>query len=180
MSRPDELMADPGGRPNEAHELLGRHLRQLREVSGVSASAAGRRIGCSASKISRIECGRCKVKEDDLHRLLDLYDNAGQRHRHALAGFAGRLNGWQWWDGYGEVVSGWLRSYLVLESIAQLIRTYEARFIPGLLQTPAYAEAVIRLHHHDPNEIRRRVEVRMRRQRVLLERGAPHLWAVID
>lgn len=180
MTGGDESQSETGGRPDEAHELLGRQLRLLREAGGVTPTAAGRHIGGSASKISRIECGRCKVKEDDLHRLLNLYGGTDRRHRQALLEFAGRLAGGQWWDGYRDVVDDWFRSYLVLESIAQVIRTYEVRFIPGLLQTRAYAEAVVRRQYHDEKEVRRRVEVRMRRQHAVIERKKPHLWAVID
>jgi hypothetical protein len=146
----------------------------------VSASAACRHIGASPSKISRLEGGKCAIKEADLDNLLNLYGVTDGGERQALLEFASRLNDWKSWDPRGDVVDGWLSSYLVLESIAQTIRTYEATFIPGLLQTPAYAEAVVRLHHADEDQIRRRVAVRMRRQRAVLERGKPLLWAVVD
>lgn len=168
------------GRPDEAQALLGRYLRRMREADGLNPAAAGRRIGCSASKISRIERGRCGVKDDDLDRLLTAYGATDPKHRQALAQLTGRLNTRQWWDEYGDVVDDWFRSYLVLESVAELIRTYEARFIPGLLQTRAYAEAVVRRHDHDGKQVSRRTEVRRRRQRALLDRARPHLWAVID
>lgn len=115
-----------------------------------------------------IERGKITVKEADLHRLLDLYGVTDQGQRNALLEFARRLNNPQWWDKYRDVVDGWLRSYLILESIAERIRTYEVRFIPGLLQTPAYAEAVIRRHHYNDADVHRRVEVRMQRQRTVL------------
>jgi len=168
------------GRPDDAREVLGRRLRFLREATGLSPTDAGRHIGGSGSKISRIEWGRIKVKEEDVYQLLALYGVTDRHERKALLELARRLDTRQWWDAYSDLLDGWFCSYLVLESIAQHIRTYEVRFIPGLLQTPAYAEAVIRLHHTNPDEVRRRVEVRRQRQRALLSNETPHLWAVIE
>jgi transcriptional regulator with XRE-family HTH domain len=170
----------PAGRPDDAQALLGRYLRQWREAAGLTPAAAGRRIGCSASKISRIERGRNGVKDEDLEGLLATYGVTDVRRRQSVAELAARLSAPQWWDGYGDVVDDCFRSYLVLESMAELIRTYEARFVPGLLQTPAYAESVVRRHHRDDEEVHRRVEARGRRQEALFDRGRPHLWAVID
>ena len=173
----DESTSD---RPDEAQGLLGHYLRRWREAAGLTPAAAGRRLDCSASKISRIERGRSGVKDDDLDRLLTTYAVNDPKHRQTVSELAVRLNTPQWWDEYADVLESWFRSYLVLESMVELIRTYEARFIPGLLQTQAYAEAVVRRHHRDDQLVRRRVELRGRRQRALLEGGRPHLWAVID
>ena len=71
---------------------------------------------------------------------------------------------------------------LGLEAAATMIRTYEVQFVPGLLQTPDYARAVINLgHEHAPKEeIDRRVALRIARQQVLNGENPPHLWAVVD
>jgi transcriptional regulator with XRE-family HTH domain len=180
MSRIRSSQPDSKGRPDDARKMLGRRLRALREAKGLSPAAAGRCIEGSESKISRIEGGRIRVKHDDVYQLLTLYGVTDPRERQALLLLACRLEGGQWWDAYDDVLDGWFCSYLVLESIAQHIRTYEVRFIPGLLQTAAYAEAVIRLHHTNEDEIRSRVNVRMQRQRTLLDRKAPTLWALVD
>jgi transcriptional regulator with XRE-family HTH domain len=170
----------PQGRPNEAHEMLGRQLRSLREAKNIAASVAGRHINGSASKISRMEGGRTNVKEQDLYHLLTLYGLTDPDQRHAMLRFACALNNKQWWDADRKVLGGWFCSYLTLESISQSIRTYEVRFIPGLLQTEAYAEAVVRRRYTDEAEIRRRVKVRMRRQRTVLDGGTTSLWALVD
>ena len=66
--------------------------------------------------------------------------------------------------------------------MAEIIRTYEAQFVPGLLQTPDYARAVILLGHgQEPgSEVDRRVALRTRRQDILTRQEPPTLWAVID
>jgi hypothetical protein len=76
-------------------------------------------------------------------------------------------------------VADWFEPSLDLEYAAKTIRTYEIRFIPGLLQTPEYGREVVGLRYPG-SEVGRRVELRLHRQRVLLERRSTVLWAVID
>ena len=87
-----------------------------------------------------------------------------------------------WWHRYGDVLPNWFQSYLGLEAAAAVIRTYEVQFVPGLLQTRGYAKAVVLLGHADADadEIERRVELRMKRQRVLNRSKPSRFWAVVD
>jgi hypothetical protein len=86
----------------------------------------------------------------------------------------------EWWQGYADLLPPWFTGYLAYEQAASSIETYETQFVPGLLQTADYARAVIRLAHHDPEEIERRVELRMARSRRLLDDGGPTISAVIN
>jgi hypothetical protein len=56
------------------------------------------------------------------------------------------------------------------------------QFVPGLLQTEAYARATILLGyaHAHPDEIERRVDLRVERRRILTRADPPQLWAVVD
>jgi len=69
-----------------------------------------------------------------------------------------------------------------LESAATLIRTYEGQLVPGLLQTEDYLRAMIGGARPDtsPEEIQRRVALRLTRQTLLERADAPRLWAVVD
>jgi transcriptional regulator with XRE-family HTH domain len=169
----------PNGRPAEAHQMLGRRLRRLREAHGWKVETAARQLGWSAAKLSRLECGETSIKEQDMFQLLDLLQVVDTESRDAVLRLLRALNNPQWWHDVKTVLGGWFNSYLTLESVSQTIRTYEVRFIPGLLQTAAYAEAVIGRRYHDPAEVRRRVTIRMRRQQAVLD-GGTALWAVID
>jgi hypothetical protein len=86
-----------------------------------------------------------------------------------------------WWQAFGDV-DAWFQSYLDLERAAELIRAYEIQFVPGLLQTEAYARAVIRLGYHEgaPEEVERRVRLRMARTELLHQPDAPRMWVVLD
>ncbi|MEU4371526.1 helix-turn-helix domain-containing protein [Micromonospora chersina] len=172
----------PTSGPTVLRMLLGAQLRRLREGAGVSRESAGWEIRSSESKISRMELGRVGFKERDVADLLTLYGVTAPDERAALLTLARDANSPGWWHRYGDVLPGWFQSYLGLEAAAALIRTYEVQFVPGLLQTPAYARAVILLGHRGapPAEVERRVSLRMERQELLRRSDPPQLWAVVD
>src|SRR3954467_9620880 len=168
--------------PTVLRILLGGQLRALREASGLTREAAGYEIRASESKISRMELGRVSFKERDVVDLLKLYgvDDEGERDR--LLTLAREANTPGWWHAYGDVLSSWFQNYLDLEQAAELIRTYEVQFVPGLLQTDASARAVIMLGHGTAgaDQIDRRAKLRMARKQLLDRPDPPRLWAVID
>ncbi|WP_255598039.1 helix-turn-helix transcriptional regulator [Micromonospora sp. RL09-050-HVF-A] len=157
-------------------------MRRLREASGVTREGAGWEIRSSESKISRMELGRVGFKERDVADLLTLYGVTAAADRDALLKLARDANSPGWWHRYGDVLPTWFQSYLGLEAAAALIRSYEVQFVPGLLQTPEYARAVVLLGHRGAavEEVDRRVELRVQRQQVLHRPDPPQLWAVID
>jgi hypothetical protein len=162
--------------------LLGAQLRRLREANGVTREAAGWEIRASESKISRMELGRVGFKERDVADLLTLYGVHEDGERAVLLGLARDANEPGWWHRYGDILPQWFQSYLGLEAAASLIRTYEVQFVPGLLQSRDYARAVVLLGHRSasPDEVERRVNLRMARQQLLTRPDAPQLWAVVD
>ena len=168
--------------PTVLRMLLGAHLRRLREARGVSREDAGWEIRSSESKISRMELGRVSFKERDIADLLTLYGVDDDDERIRLLALARDANTPGWWHRYGDVLPNWFQSYLGLEAAAALIRSYEVQFIPGLLQTRDYARAVVLLGHEraHPDEIERRIALRIARQKILTRVEPPQLWAVID
>ena len=161
---------------------LGAHLRALRRAKGLTRDEAGYRIRGSESKISRMELGRVGFKERDVTDLLKLYGVDDPAEHQRVLALVREANAPSWWHAYGDVLDSWFQNYLDLEQAAELIRTYEVQFVPGLLQTDAYARAVISLGHDTagPGEIDRRAALRMARKQVLLRPDAPRLWAVLD
>ena len=162
--------------------VLGSQLRRLREASGISRETAGWEIRASYAKISRLESGRVGFKERDVADLLTLYGVTDEEEREAFLALARQANTPGWWHKYSDVLPSWFEMYVGLEQAASLIRTYEVQFIPGLLQTEDYARAVVLLGHAGApaDEIERRVSLRVRRQELLTQPQAPHLWAVVD
>jgi hypothetical protein len=169
--------------PTALRMMLGSHLRELRERAGVTRTDAGWAIRASESKISRLELGRVGFKERDVLDLLTLYGVNEARERDRLLDLAREANHPGWWHRYGDVTPDWFDAYLGLEATAELIRTYETQFVPGLLQTAEYVRAVARLDPaREPTdaEIERIVALRSRRQRVLDREPPLKFWAVIE
>jgi hypothetical protein len=168
--------------PTALRIVLGNQLRQLREASGITTGAAGHAIRASHAKISRMELGRVGFKERDVADLLTLYGITDEQERGSFLALARRSNVPGWWHHYSDVLSSWFEMYLGLEQASSVIRTYEPQLVPGLLQTQEIARAVIRLGNPSVSvdDIERRVALRMKRQKVLTQPGAPNLWAVID
>jgi transcriptional regulator with XRE-family HTH domain len=170
------------GGPTVRRILVGVQLRRLREERGITREDAGYVIRASGSKISRLELGRVSFKERDIADLLSFYGVEDHQQREALLSMARDANNPGWWHRYDDVLPSWFQTYVGLEESASLIRTFEMQFVPGLLQTQDYARAVMAAGQPELSrqEIERRVELRMARQRILSRPSPPKLWAVID
>ncbi|MFJ8073917.1 helix-turn-helix domain-containing protein [Streptomyces sp. NPDC096176] len=178
----DPRAEGPGGGSVVRRILLGSQLRRLRESRGITREAAGYSIRASESKISRMELGRVSFKARDVEDLLTLYGVSDDRERDSLLGLAKEANVAGWWHSFGDVLPGWFQTYIGLEGAASLIRIYEVQFVHGLLQTEAYAHAVVTRGMPDapPAEIDRRVALRLERQKTLVSERSPRLHVVLD
>ncbi|WP_030983901.1 helix-turn-helix domain-containing protein [Streptomyces sp. NRRL S-1813] len=172
----------PRGGPTVLRIVLGTQLRRLREGAGITREAAGDAIRGSHAKISRLELGRVSCKERDVADLLTPYNVTDDAVRADFLKLARKTSSPGWWHQYGDVLPGWFETHIGLEEAASVIRTYEVQFVPGLLQTADYARAVAQLGHprSSPEEIERRVQLRVQRQELLTVPDAPRVWAVID
>jgi Domain of unknown function (DUF5753) len=87
-----------------------------------------------------------------------------------------------WWHSFRDVLPNPYEVYIGLEAGAASIRNFEPIVVPGLLQTEGYARETFRNgpRELDPDEVQRRVEVRLARQQILARDDRPRLWAVID
>src|SRR5487761_640294 len=157
------------GGPTVQRLVLGSHLHRLREQRGITAEQAADSIRGSHSKISRMEHGRVGFKERDVADLLTLYGVTDGEERAALLNLARDSNTPGWWHAYSDILPTWLEPYVGLEAAASIIRTYQIQFVPGLLQTEAYARALLRTGYPTvtDDEIARRSELRLSRQEVL-------------
>ncbi|KAA0935977.1 MULTISPECIES: helix-turn-helix domain-containing protein [Streptomyces] len=162
--------------------LLGSHLRRLRESRGITREKAGYSIRASESKISRMELGRVSFKTRDVEDLLTLYGIADEAERKSLLSLAKEANVAGWWHSYSDVLPSWFPTYVGLEGAASLIRSYEVQFVHGLLQTEAYAHAVVSrgMRGAGKADVERRVALRLERQKYLVAETAPEFHVVLD
>jgi transcriptional regulator with XRE-family HTH domain len=167
-------------RPTVRRRRLSRELRALREAVGATVDQVTRELEWGKGKLSRIENNDWRRPSvQDIKALLDFYEVTDPERRETLLQLTRDSRQRGWWAGYQDVFQN--PTYTGFEQEASRVLTYEQSTIPGLLQTPAYAEALIRAGLLlDPAEIARRVELRMERQRVLEHADPLHLWVVID
>ncbi|GLZ42428.1 helix-turn-helix transcriptional regulator [Actinokineospora sp. NBRC 105648] len=162
----------PSPSPLIPRRRLGVELRRLREAAELNLEAPAEFLECSPSKISRLETGHGVPKPRDVRALLDLYRVDDQRVRDRLVRLAGEGRRQAWWRDMAEVVSANMDAFIALEAEASDIRLYASTAIPGLLQTPDYANALIRAVYPDDttDDRAKRVLLRSGRQRIYEER----------
>ena len=168
--------------PSARSRRLAAELLRLREMSGLSREHVADRLGWSVSKLWRVETARSRAHHGDVADILDIYDVTGGQ-REALTKLAREARRRGWWHSYADVLADGFEVYVDLEADAAAIRTYESQLVPGLLQTVDYAHAVLTAAWVtiEPEEIDRRVAVRMRRQELVTSRDRPfQLWAILD
>ncbi|WP_326753285.1 helix-turn-helix domain-containing protein [Streptomyces hirsutus] len=166
--------------PTVRRRRLGQELRRLRELKGMTAEEVAERLLVSQSKISRLENGRRSISQRDVRDLCGVYEVADQRVVESLMQMAKDSRQQGWWHAFGDIPYS---VYIGLETDAESLRVYEPQIITGLLQTGAYAEAIIRGGSPEASEQEndKRVEVRLRRQsRITAETDPLRLWVVLD
>ena len=121
--------------------LVGGALRRYRENVGYALEDAARVLECDRSKISRIETGQRGIRPKELRELLTEY-GVPATEQLALVSIASRGGQQSWWHPYADTMSDAYLDYVIMESAASEIMTYEAQLVPDLLQTDEYARAI--------------------------------------
>ncbi|KIF74927.1 XRE family transcriptional regulator [Streptomyces sp. 150FB] len=166
--------------PTVRRRRLGQELRRLRELRGMTAEEVAERLLVSQSKISRLENGRRSISQRDVRDLCGVYEVEDHRIVDSLMQMAKDSRQQGWWHAFGDIPYS---VYIGLETDAASLRVYEPQVIPGLLQTRAYAEALINgaLPESTVSDVEKRVGVRLRRQdRITGDEDPLRLWAVVD
>jgi len=159
------------GSPTMRRRQVATELRRLRKAAGLTIEDVVQALGWNdSSKLSRIENMKIGIKSTDLRKLLDLYrvEDAGKRDELTELAAQATIRGW--WQSYdSDTVPSEYKNYIGLEAAASKIWSYEQELVHGLFQTEAYATAVIRKARpaDKPQEIARRVGVRLSRQEIL-------------
>jgi transcriptional regulator with XRE-family HTH domain len=166
--------------PTVWRRWLALELRRLRTVKNISQQGAAKQCGWSGARLSYLENGQQPVVESDLDKLLELYE-VPEPERGRYYGAVHRSHTSAWWERFEFLVDDWISLYVGLEQGAKAIHTYETAVMPGLLQTPAYATAIMRsgLRHRSSREIDRLVELRTERRAILTEGTDPTEFDVV-
>ncbi|OKK19657.1 XRE family transcriptional regulator [Streptomyces sp. CB00455] len=153
---------DPSASPLDYY---GYELRRLREEAGLKQGQLGDIIYCTGSLIGQIETTKRVPTRDFSERLDAALGTGGVFSR--LVGLVLRSQ-----------LPTWFQAYAEMEARATFISTFQAQLIYGLLQTEAYAKALLTVEYPDrANEI---VAARIERQRILARKIPPVLLVVLD
>ena len=173
--------SNPEQNPTLRARRLALELLRRREAAGLTREEAARQLEWSTSTIFRIETGRSRPQPGNVRVLLELYGVSGPE-RDGLIRLAREARQPGWWHSFRDVLPNPYEVFIGLEAGAASIRNFEPVVVPGLLQTEEYARQMSRggPRELDRDDIERRVQVRMERQRILPREDRPRLWAVID
>ncbi|MER5303135.1 helix-turn-helix transcriptional regulator [Streptomyces lasiicapitis] len=164
MTRPKDL--DPSSNPRA---LLGAELRHARERAGFSQEALGAPLFVSGSFIGQLEAGTRRMHLEYARHFDETLGTEGFFTRNCRA-----LAKSKYPDHFAEAAEA--------EAVATAIREYAPQLIPGLLQTPGYAQAVFREGRPTATEevIDELVVARLDRAHILEDPTPPLLWAILD
>ena len=152
--------------------LVGGALRRYRENVGYTLQDAARVLECDRSKISRVETGQRGIRPKELRELLAEY-GVPDSEQAALVAIASRGGQRGWWHPYADVLPAAYLDYVIMESAAAEIMTYEAQVIPDLLQTDDYARAIAAVQpgYATDQQLQDVVAAKAMRRQVVLSQG---------
>jgi transcriptional regulator with XRE-family HTH domain len=152
--------------------LLRNELIRLRKESGLTQEQVAAALDWSPSKLIRVEGGRSSITKVDLDALLSTYGITSESQRERLHSLNRGARERAWWAAYREDLDPAYIEYVGYEAGAAFIRQFASGYIPGLLQTQAYAE-VLTTNSVDSLRTAPAVKLRMQRQAELARRSAP-------
>lgn len=156
--------------PVVARRQLQRLFVQARLDAGFSSrERAAAALGWSTRKQVLLESDEQTIPLRDLDVIFAVFrippaEQAGWR----LLAETARTKGW--WEAYGDVdLSAEGKRYIGFEWGARRIRAFSGSIMPALLQIPSYTGSALRrwVSHRPPEQVRRLLEIRRLRQRVL-------------
>ncbi|MFE9889385.1 Scr1 family TA system antitoxin-like transcriptional regulator [Streptomyces scopuliridis] len=159
-----------------AMRRVGEELQRLRTEAGLKQTAAGEVLGVSRFTVSKIERGQAFPTEEQLPKLLKLYKATPEERAGIVATIEqGRSYGRAWYERpeVQAVFSGDSYRYFSLEDAADRMSVHSGTYVPGLLQTREYVEAIAAFGQRHESAERREafVEARIERQAVLTRRN---------
>lgn len=167
--------------PTVRRRRLAAELAKLRKESGKSREAVADYVGVAPSTITRFENASASPPAMTVAGMLDFYGVVGaEKEMWVTVAKQARRRGW--WSKYGGTIPDYFKFYVGLEEEASDVRSYEPEAVSGLLQTEGYMRGLLanELESFAEEELDRRVQVRLMRQRRLGGADAPRLWIVLN
>jgi transcriptional regulator with XRE-family HTH domain len=174
------IVGVPG--PDSDRRRFRSEVRSRRLKSGKSVFDVASHLGWPPSRITQIEHGEAPVSEGELIELLETYGVHGQEHEEMLT-LARNASERIWWADKKYLPETYIQ-LISAEAYATRITHFHPIFIPGLLQTSAYASAITvatTLKETPAGMAEELVEARMQRQQDILYQPQPvAICALVD
>ena len=166
-------------KPSWRARKFGDQLRELRKNCDMTSHEVGEILGRGQAYVVRFENGRYPVGDKELVQLMDLYHISDMSHRERLLRDSVEVAKRGWWEGY--VTDSGFADFLWAENRASAIKIFQLDTVPGLLQTRAFAESLLKVgpHGNDELQVRRDLEQRQMRARLLTRDNAPEVQFLI-
>lgn len=168
------MAASPSARVQEARDRIAVRLRALRQDAGLTGQQLAERLGWQGSKVSRLQSGRSHPSDNDIRawcRECGTEDEAADL-------IAAARQAQQMYTEWRRVQRGGLRevqqSRRPLYERTKVMRVYCSNVIPGLLQTRAYAAALlseIARFNSTPDDSAAAAEARLERSQIIRRSG---------
>jgi transcriptional regulator with XRE-family HTH domain len=167
------MAEDPG--PALQRIVLGEDLRELREAAGLTSDDAAAALGWYRAKVSKVETGSAKLTDPEIEKLVTAYrvepDRAEQLRK--LAKEARRQLP-------PSRVPDWAAKYVTLEASAADVKLFYSDFVPGSLQTRAYAKAILDASVIvSATDVEQMADDRAKRAARFGREDGPLVWAVL-
>ncbi|MER5350821.1 helix-turn-helix transcriptional regulator [Kitasatospora sp. NPDC002551] len=128
-------------KPTLRQRRLGAELRRMREAAGLGGSQLARLLGVTPALVTQMENGKSAVSVERLREIAAACVCTNKPLVDALADMIKQPDA-GWWEAYGDGLATDLLDVAAIEGHARRVSTYSITFLPGLLQTPAYAASV--------------------------------------
>ncbi|MEV3874482.1 helix-turn-helix transcriptional regulator [Streptomyces sp. NPDC049906] len=167
--------------PTARLRRLAREMRRLRSESGLTREDVATRTSVNEATLYRLEAAKGRPQRRTLMALLDAY-GVDDAKREAILTLSTQASEQGWLRPYHADLPDEYVGYISFEAEARTVRNYESLFVPGLLQTKDYAQAVVRgvLPTATVKEVGQRVQARVERQTVFAKATPLELWAILD
>jgi hypothetical protein len=128
-----------------------------------------------------METAKMRITSGEVMELCETYGVDGTK-REQLVLLARSARQRDWWREYSDYVKKGFIDFLAFEAEARTSRGYEAQVIPGILQCPEYARAILwGVEPRGAVEVERGVALRRARQeRITASVNPLNVWAIID
>lgn len=172
------MATSPSARVQEARDRIAVRLRALRSDAGLTGQELAERTGWQGSKVSRLQGGRSHPSDDDIRawcRACDAEDEAADL-------IAASRQAQQMYTEWRRIQRAGLRGVQQarrpLYERTKVMRVYCSNVVPGMLQTRAYATALlseIARFSGTPDDSASAAEARLERSQIIRRPGRQFL-----